>query len=89
MTIDLLNTIAADMIRTVLYVAGPPLLTGLAIGLLVGLFQTATSIQEFTLIFVPKMIGVFACLFLLMPWMSGKLISFTENLINQIPVYIK
>ncbi len=89
MTIETLNGITADMIRTLLYVAGPPLMAGLVVGLLVGLFQTVTQIQEFTLTFVPKMIAVFGLLFVLMPWMSGKLISFTKNLIEQIPVYIK
>ncbi len=89
MTLETLNGITADMIRTLLYVAGPPLLAGLVVGLLVGLFQTVTQIQEFTLIFVPKMLAVFGILFVLMPWMSGKLITFTTNLIEQIPAYIK
>jgi len=74
---------------TVLYVAGPPLIVGLIVGLLIGLFQSVTQIQEFTLTFVPKMLVVFACLFVMMPWMSEKLITFTTNLITQIPSYIR
>jgi flagellar biosynthetic protein FliQ len=89
MTIDVVNGITADMFRTVLYVAGPPLIVGLVVGLLIGFFQTITQIQEFTLTFVPKMLIVFACLFFMMPWMSEKLLSFTTNLINQIPTYIR
>lgn len=89
MTLDTLNGISADMLRTLMYVAGPPLLAGLVVGLLVGLFQTVTQIQEFTLTFVPKMIAVFGLLFVLMPWMLGKLLSFTSNLIENIPAYIK
>lgn len=89
MTAELVSSISAEAFKTVMYVAGPPLLVGLVIGLLVGFFQTITQIQEFTLIFVPKMIAVFACIFLLMPWMSSKLLSFTANLINEIPSYIK
>lgn len=89
MNIEVVNEISAELFKTVLYVAGPPLIVGLVIGLLVGFFQTITQIQEFTLTFVPKMIGVFACLFILMPWMSDKLITFTSNLIKQIPAYIK
>jgi flagellar biosynthetic protein FliQ len=77
------------MFKTTMLVAGPPLLVGLVVGVLVGFFQTITQIQEFTLTFVPKMLAVFLCLFLLMPWMSGKLIDFTTNLIQQIPVYIR
>jgi flagellar biosynthetic protein FliQ len=89
MTAELVSGISAEAFKTVMYVAGPPLLVGLVIGLLVGFFQTITQIQEFTLIFVPKMIAVFACIFLLLPWMSSKLLSFTTNLINGIPSYIK
>lgn len=89
MTAELVRGISEEMFKTTLIVAGPPLLTGLVVGILIGFFQTITQIQEFTLTFVPKMIAVFACLFLLMPWMSGKLISFTTNLIEQIPSYIR
>ncbi|HDH06255.1 MAG TPA: flagellar biosynthesis protein FliQ [Nitrospirae bacterium] len=89
MTLELVKGISADVFKTVLYVAGPPLLAGLVIGLLIGLFQTVTQIQEMTLTFVPKMLVVFACLFFLMPWMSEKLMTFTINLITNIPSYIR
>jgi flagellar biosynthetic protein FliQ len=89
MTPELINSISAEAFRTVMYVAGPPLMVGLVIGLLVGFFQTITQIQEFTLIFVPKMVGVFACIFLLMPWMSDKLLAFATNLIARIPEFIR
>ena len=89
MTLEMVNGISAEVFKTVLYVSGPPLLIGLAIGLSVGLFQTVTQIQEFTLTFVPKMVGVFACIFILMPWMSDKIMTFTENLIMNIPSYIR
>jgi flagellar biosynthetic protein FliQ len=89
MTIDMINGITAEMFKTVLYVAGPPLIVGLVVGLLIGFFQTITQIQEFTLTFVPKMLIVFTCLFLLMPWMSEKLLTFTTNLITNIPSYIR
>ncbi|UCE71986.1 MAG: flagellar biosynthetic protein FliQ [Nitrospiraceae bacterium] len=89
MTIDMVSGISAEMFRTVMYVAGPPLLVGLITGLLVGFFQTITQIQEFTLTFVPKMLAVFACLFIMMPWMSEKMLSFMTRLITEIPNYIK
>lgn len=85
----MVQAITAEVFKTVLYVSGPALLVGLIVGLLVGLFQTVTQIQEFTLTFVPKMLAVFACLFLLMPWMTNKLVVFTTNLIQQIPFYIR
>ncbi|MBI4682636.1 MAG: flagellar biosynthesis protein FliQ [Nitrospirae bacterium] len=89
MTIEMINGIAGEMFKTILYVAGPPLIVSLVVGIIIGLFQSVTQIQEFTLTFVPKMLAVFACLFLLMPWMSEKLIAYTTNLITQIPSYIK
>ncbi len=89
MTTELVNTISGEMFKTVLYVAGPPLLIGLVVGLLVGLFQTVTQVQEFTLTFVPKMLAVFALLFFMMPWLTGKLVDFTTNLITNIPIYVK
>jgi len=89
MSPELVRGISAEMFKVTLLVAGPPLIVSLVVGVLVGLFQTITQIQEFTLTFVPKMLAVFICLFLLMPWMSGKLIAFTTNLIEQIPSYIK
>lgn len=89
MNIEVVNGISAEVFKTVLYIAGPPLLVGLVVGLAVGFFQTITQIQEFTLTFVPKMVGVFACIFLMMPWMADKIITFTSNLIKNIPVYIR
>jgi flagellar biosynthetic protein FliQ len=89
MTVEIVRGISAEMFKTIMYVAGPPLLVGLITGLCVGFFQTITQIQEFTLTFVPKMLAVFACLFIMMPWMSGKLITFMTNLITEIPNYIK
>ena len=89
MSMDLIKGIFSEMFKTILYVSGPALLVGLAVGLLVGFFQTITQIQEFTLTFVPKMLAVFTCLFFLMPFISGKLISFATNLINNIPSYIR
>lgn len=89
MSPEFVRGISAEMFKVTLLVAGPPLLVGLVVGILVGFFQTITQIQEFTLTFVPKMLAVFVCLFLMMPWMSNKLITFTANLIEQIPNYIK
>lgn len=89
MTIDLVKEISGEMFKTALLVAGPALLVSLLVGLIVGFFQTITQIQEFTLTFVPKIVAVFTCLFLLMSWIAEKLLTFTTNLIEQIPVYIK
>jgi len=89
MTTEFVKMISSEVFKTVMYCAGPALTVGLVVGLLVGFFQTITQIQEFTLTFVPKMLAVFTCLFLLMPWMTEKLVTFTKNLITNIPDYIR
>lgn len=63
----------------------PILVISLAIGLLVSLFQSVTQIQEITLTFVPKLIGVGLVLMLSGHWMLGELIGFTNHLFDMIP----
>ena len=70
---------------TALLVSAPVLVVSLVVGLLVSVFQAATSIQEVTLTFVPKLIAVAVILVLTLPWMMDLMISFTMNLFHQIP----
>jgi flagellar biosynthesis protein FliQ len=70
---------------TTLLVSAPILILSLIVGLLISIFQAATSIQEFTLTFVPKLIVVAVVTVLTLPWMMDVMISFTVNLFNQIP----
>lgn len=65
--------------------AAPALVTALVIGFAVSLFQSATQIQEFTLAFVPKAIGVAVALLLCGNWMLNSIVSFTRELFKQIP----
>ena len=69
--------------------AAPALVTALVIGFAVSLFQSATQIQEFTLSFVPKAIGVGVALLLSGSWMMHSMITFTQQLFNQIPSLTK
>lgn len=89
MTIDLIKELSAEIFKTILFVSGPVLLVSMFVGLIISLIQAVTQIQEFTLTFVPKIIAVFVCLFIFFPWMARVLITFTVNLIEKIPVYIK
>lgn len=68
-----------------LFLAGPLLLTALTIGLLVSLFQAATQINEMTLSFIPKILGVFGALVLMGPWLLQLITDFTRDLILNIP----
>ncbi|MFZ4515041.1 MAG: flagellar biosynthesis protein FliQ [Acidimicrobiia bacterium] len=70
-------------------IAGPILAITLAIGLLVGIIQAATSIQEQTLTFVPKLIAIGAVVLLSGNWMISEVVSFTQSLFQMIPQMVK
>lgn len=65
--------------------AAPMLLTALAIGLLIGMIQSATQLQEPTIAFVPKFIGIAVVLLISGNWMLSEMIDFTHQLFDQIP----
>lgn len=67
--------------QLMLMLAGPILMSGLVIGLIVSVFQAATQIQEMTLTFIPKLIAVGLVLTLLFPWMLKIMHGFTRELI--------
>ncbi|MEH0002982.1 MAG: flagellar biosynthesis protein FliQ [Holosporaceae bacterium] len=67
-----------------LRVAGPLLLLALLLGVAVSLFQALTQIQEFTLTFVPKILGVLVLLFLLLPWYGDLFKTFADDLFDRI-----
>ena len=89
MTIDLVKELSGEVFKTILIISGPVLLVSLVVGLVISLFQAVTQIQEFTLTFVPKIIAVFITLFILFPWISRILVTYTTNLFTRIPMYIK
>ena len=72
-----------------LYLGLPTLLTGMLIGLIVSIFQATTQINETTLSFIPKIIGVIVVLILTMPWMLNITIEFSEQTFNYIPEFVK
>jgi len=74
---------------TGLKVALPMLLTGLAVGITVSLFQAVTMIQEMTLVFVPKILAVSIVLILFFPWMIEMLTDFTTQIIGNMPSYVR
>ena len=71
-------------IWVVLKLAGPIMLAGLLIGLLIALFQALTTIQEMTLTFVPKILVIFAALIFFLPFMMTTLKEFTQQLYSLI-----
>jgi len=87
-TPETVMTIGQRALELTLLLAAPLLLTTLAIGLLVGIFQAATQINEMTLSFIPKLIGMAAALVIAGPWMLNQLIGYTRTLIESIPSLI-
>ncbi len=76
--------IGRNGIWIVLQLAGPIMIAGLLIGLLIALFQALTTIQEMTLTFVPKIVVIFVSLIVLMPFMMTTLIEFSQGLFGLI-----
>lgn len=89
MTPEVVMALMAETIKTTLLVAAPMLIVGLIIGVLISLFQAVTQIQEMTLVFVPKIVGVLITLVVALPWILGLLINFTNRLFTSIPLYVK
>jgi flagellar biosynthetic protein FliQ len=77
--------IAMQTMVVALKLSAPILLTSLTIGFTISLFQSMTQIQEFTLAFVPKLIGVGVALLISGNWMLHTMITFTINLFDRIP----
>ena len=81
-----------EMMRQGLYViletALPLLLVSMAIGLIVSIFQTVTSIQEQTLTFVPKLVGIFLTLMILGGWMMNTMVEYAKSLWTTFSVYV-
>ncbi len=82
---DTVVSLATQAMMLALKIAGPMLLAGLIIGLLVSIFQAVTSIQEQSLSFIPKIVGVAVLIVVLGPWMLGQLISYAQSLWMSIP----
>lgn len=76
-------------IWTTLKASIPLLLIAMAIGLIIGIVQTATSIQEQTLIFIPKVLGVFLGLLLLGSWISTQILQLTQETLGQLERFIQ
>lgn len=89
MSVEQVTDIMQEALFLVLKVAAPPLIVSLVIGLIVSVFQTVTSIQEQTLTFVPKVVGMFLTLMMVGHWMLNGMTTFMENLWNNFSIYIR
>ena len=85
MTPDTIMAIGSRALEMTLALAAPLLLAALITGVLVGAFQAATSINEMTLSFIPKLIAISVTIAIVGPWMLKTLIGYTRELIMSIP----
>jgi len=74
-----------EALLTVLIVASPIMGIGMLVGLLISLFQSMTQLQEQTLSFVPKIVGMVGLALLLVPWLANRLLEYSQGLFGTLP----
>jgi len=85
MTEQFVIDIGVDTLWLAIKVATPPLFAAMAIGLIVSILQAATQIQEQTLQFVPKVLGITIAVAISGPWLISQFLDFTTQMFNNIP----
>jgi flagellar biosynthetic protein FliQ len=88
MSADIIMQIGRDALWIAVLLSAPILLTALGIGVLIGIFQSATQIQEMTLSFIPKLLGVAAVLVIAGPWMLNVVTGWVTELLLGIPAML-
>jgi flagellar biosynthesis protein FliQ len=81
--------LAQNALAIALMIAAPVLVVSLVVGIIISLIQAATQINEATLSFVPKLIGVSAVLLILGSWMLQQMLTFTRALFESLPTLVK
>jgi flagellar biosynthesis protein FliQ len=89
MTPDVALSLARETSMLLLIIAGPVLAVGLVVGLAVSVFQAVTQIQEMTLTFIPKLLGIMLVMALLGHFMLDQLLVFTTTLLNNLDLYAR
>ena len=84
---DIVVDLGRQMLWITLMLIGPLIGTALVVGLIMGIFQAATSIQEQTLAFLPKLFAVLGVFVIGMPWFLQKMMSFTSELLRNLFTY--
>ena len=84
-----LVALGVETFKIALMLALPGLLTGMFIGLAVSIFQATTQINEMTLSFIPKILGVVIVIVLTMPWMLNAMTDFATGVFNMIPNFVQ
>ena len=86
--VDLAIELGRQALMIAFMLAAPMLLTGLIVGLTISILQAATQVQEQTLSFIPKILGMMAALFIFLPWMLQTVTEFARRLITSMPALL-
>ena len=89
MSTEMVTDMMQEALFLILKTSAPLLIISLVIGLVVSIFQTVTSIQEQSLTFVPKMVGMFVGLMILGHWMLNEMSGYMEDLWRNFTIYIR
>ena len=84
-----LVSLGVETFKMALMLALPGLLVGMLLGLAVSIFQAITQINEMTLSFIPKIVGVVIVIIFTMPWMLNEIIDFSTTVFNMIPSFVE
>jgi len=84
-----LVSLGVETFKIALLLALPGLLTGMLLGLVVSIFQATTQINEMTLSFIPKIIGVVIVIVLTMPWMLNEMTDFAKHVFTIMPTFVE
>ena len=88
MPVEELLNVTREALYLLVLIIGPPVGASLVSGLAVSIVQTATQIQEQTLVFIPKIVGIVAVLAITGPWMLNVMVNYTEQLLGDIPTLV-
>ncbi len=89
MTPEFVVGFARQAIEMALMISLPMLGVGLIVGITISILQAATQIQEMTLTFIPKIVSIFLALLIAFPWIMDKMVSYTRDLMINLPNYIR
>jgi len=88
MSADMVIDMLVQALQLALLVAAPMLGFGLVIGLVISIFQSVTQIQEMTLTFIPKIVGVVVAVMVFAPWMVDKMMAYTISMFSNLGKYV-
>jgi flagellar biosynthetic protein FliQ len=84
-SVEFVVELMRQAIVTTLWLSAPALISGMVVGLIIGLFQAVTQVQEQTVVFVPKLIAMVLVLAFTLPWLVTQIVQYSHDLIVSIP----